>query len=111
MNLLNMFGDLNSAILTGAAGLLMGFFLKVATKWADRKKDNLTEHLELRKELREELDTVKEELRQLQKDVDEWREKYYAQVEINAVLQSEISALRMELNDYRGSTGEFNTQE
>jgi regulator of replication initiation timing len=81
--------------------------MKFATKWTDRRKDNLTEHLELRKELREELDTVKEELHQLQKELDEWREKYYHQVEVTTLLQAELAALRNELSEYKDQTGEY----
>ncbi len=109
MEIKDLFGEMNSAIMTVIAGLGVGLVLKLVTRWVDRKKDNLNEHLELRKELREELDSVKEELRQLQKDLDDWREKYYHQVEINTALQSEIAALRLELTEYREATGEYKT--
>lgn len=110
MEIKDIFGEMNSAIVTGVAGLAMGLLLKVMTKWTDRKNDNLTEHLELRKELREELDSVKHELHQLQKELDEWREKYYHQVEINTILQSEVAALRLELKEYRERTDEHDTK-
>ena len=82
--------------------------MKFVSRATDKRKDNLTEHLELRKELREELDTVKEELYRLQKELDEWREKYYHQVELTTLLQVELSQLRMEMSEYRDKTGEFN---
>jgi uncharacterized protein YlxW (UPF0749 family) len=101
--------EFNSTIVATIAALLVGVIMKYVTKVSDRRKDSLTEHLELRKELREELDTVKEEIHRLQKDLDDWREKYYHQVEVNSVLQSQISALRFELQEYRDKTGEHNT--
>ena len=106
-----LFTQFNSAIFATVSGLVVGLLMKVATKITDRRTDNLTEHLELRKELREELDTVKEELHQLQKQLDEWREKYYHQVEVTAVLQAELTALRIELAEYKTQTGEFISQE
>lgn len=109
MKITEIFGELNSAVTATVAGLAVGVIMKFASKMTDRRKDSLNEHLELRKELREELDAVKEELHQLQKDLNEWREKYYHQVEVNTLLQAEISALRMELADYKERTGEFNS--
>jgi uncharacterized protein YlxW (UPF0749 family) len=101
--------EFNSTIVATVAALVVGVIMKYLTKISDRRKDSLTEHLELRKELREELDTVKDELRQLQKDLDDWREKYYHQVEVNAILQSQVAALRLELTEYQEKTGEHNT--
>lgn len=98
--------EFSSTIIAAVGALVVGVIMKYVAKVSDRRKDNLAEHLELRKELREELDTVKDELRQLQKDLDEWREKYYHQVEVNTGLQAEIAALRSELVDYRTRTDE-----
>jgi uncharacterized protein YlxW (UPF0749 family) len=106
MQLAETLKEFNSTVVVTVAALVMGVLMKYITKLSERRKDNLNEHLELRKELREELDTVKDELRQLQKDIDDWREKYYHQVEVNAVLQSQISALRLELTDYQERSGE-----
>jgi uncharacterized protein YlxW (UPF0749 family) len=101
-------GELGSPIVAIIAAVVIGAAMKLVNRATDRRKDNLTEHLKLRKELREELDTVKDELRQLQRDLNEWREKYYHQLEINAVLQSEMAALRFELEEYKENTGEHN---
>ncbi len=100
-----IFGQINSTIFATVAGLVVGVIMKYAAKVTDRRKDNLNEHLELRKELREELDTVKEELHQLQKEIDEWREKYYHQVEVTTLLQAELAAMRIEMSNY--TSGEF----
>jgi uncharacterized protein YlxW (UPF0749 family) len=109
MSLVDTLKELNSTVVATVAALIVGVIMKYVTKVSDRRKDNLAEHLELRKELREELDTVKEELRQLQKDLDDWREKYYHQVEVNTTLQAEIAAMRIELQEYREKTGEHGT--
>ena len=68
------------ATTAGVAALIGGVFLKLIEKlWLS--KTVVDEHAVLRKELREELDAVKEEIASLRDEVDEWREKYYSQVE------------------------------
>ena len=84
----SVFGEFNSAIIASIGALIVGMVMKFASKLTDKRKDALTEHLELRKELREELDAVKAEINTLQKELDEWREKYYHQVEVTTLLQA-----------------------
>jgi uncharacterized protein YlxW (UPF0749 family) len=109
MQVPSMFGEFNSAVVAALGALVFGAVMKVISKITDKRKDALAEHLELRKELREELDAVKAEINTLQKELDEWREKYYHQLETTTVLQAEIAALRLELSDYVTSSGEFSS--
>ena len=104
----NLFGEFNSAIIAALGALVFGALMKFVSKLTDKRKDTLNEHLELRRELREELDAVNAEINTLQKELDEWREKYYHQVEVTTLLQAEIAALRLELSDY--TSGEFSSQ-
>ena len=107
----SVLGEFNSAIIATVAALIVGVVMKFASKVTDKRKDALVEHLELRKELREELDAVKEEISTLQKELDEWREKYYHQLEVTTILQAELAALRIELSDYVTNSGEFSSDE
>jgi uncharacterized protein YlxW (UPF0749 family) len=107
MGIAETLNQFNSTITATVAALVVGVLMKFVSHTTDKRKDNLTEHLELRKELRDELDTVKEELYQLQKELNEWREKYYHQVELTTILQIELSQLRIEISEYKNSTGEF----
>jgi len=107
----NLFGEFNSAIIAALGALVFGALMKFVSKLTDKRKDTLNEHLELRRELREELDGVKAELHPLQKELDEWREKYYHQVEVTTLLQAELAALRHELVEYKEQTGEFTLRE
>ena len=101
----NLFGEFNSAIIAALGALVFGALMKFVSKLTDRRKDTLNEHLELRRELREELDAVKAEINTLQKELDEWREKYYHQVEVTTLLQAELAAMRIEMSNY--TSGEF----
>jgi regulator of replication initiation timing len=67
----------------------------------------LEEHSALRKELRDELDYLKEEIASLRKEVDEWREKYYHQVETTNGLSFEVNVLKSRLREYETITDEF----
>ena len=109
MQLPSAFGEFNSAVVAGIGALFVGVLMKFVSKFTDKRKDALNEHLELRRELREELDAVKAEINTLQKELDEWREKYYHQVEVTTLLQAEIAALRLELSEYTSNSGEFSS--
>jgi len=90
----------------GAAAILGGIMLKLIEKlWLS--KTVVDEHAVLRKELREELDAVKDEIASLRDEVDEWREKYYSQVETTNELLFEVSVLKTRLRKYETDSGEF----
>ena len=106
MQLLETIDKLDSTLVATLSALFAGVVMKMFTKLTDRRKDRLDEHVTLRKELREELDTVKEEMHQLRTEIDTWREKYYHQVETTNMLLAEVAALKLELADYRNQTAE-----
>lgn len=108
MNTLNEF---NTALYAGLAGLFVAFITKVASKFLDNDKTELETHVTLRKELREELDNVKNELHRLQEELSEWREKYYHQVELTNSLKVDILTLTEELNEYKRISGIYQSSE
>jgi vacuolar-type H+-ATPase subunit I/STV1 len=97
--------DFSSALYGTLGALVAGTILKLINKILERRSDQLTEHTILRKELREELDTVKEELCALQTALDEWKQKYYHQVEITNTLQMDVLKLTDELTEYKRISG------
>lgn len=99
--------QLNSAIIAALSGLLVGAAIRLGNKFFDKKKEQLEEHVTLRKELREELDAVKEEINLLRQQVDEWREKYYHQVELTNQLKMDVIRLTDELDEYKRISGVF----
>lgn len=66
------------------------------------------EQASFRSELREELDALREQIIDLKKEVDRWRERYYEQVGVNNMLQIQLSTIRLELDDYKAA---FNSGE
>jgi uncharacterized coiled-coil DUF342 family protein len=94
------------ATTAGVAAIVGGVVLKLIEKlWLS--KTVVDEHAVLRKELREELDAVKDEIACLREEVDEWREKYYSQVETTNELLFEVSVLKTRLRKYESDSGEF----
>lgn len=108
--------ELNNIVVTpdattaGIAALVGGVLIKVFEKlWLS--KTAVDEHASLRKELREELDAVKREISSLREEVDEWREKYYTQVETTNELLFEVNVLKTRLRKYESDTSEFSIDE
>lgn len=100
-----MDSDFLPAVYASLAGLLVGGLVKLVNDVTDKRKNALDEHLSLRKELREELDAVKEELYALQQQLDEWKNKYYAQVELTNTLKLDILHLTQDLEEYKRISG------
>lgn len=97
--------ELFTALYATIAGLVVGSIIKLITKILDRKQTELTTHVTLRKELREELDTVKLELHQIQVELDEWKHKYFDQVQATNELKLAVINLNEELAEYKSITG------
>jgi hypothetical protein len=97
----NSIVELTSAIYAGLAAIIGGTVVKLLNSISDGGKSALETHLVLRRELREELDTVKEELQRLQVELDEWKQRYYNQVEITGELKLAILKLSDDLLDHK----------
>ena len=103
--------EFEAAIYAAVAGLAVGGIIKLINKFIDSDKTELSTHILLRKELREELDTVKTELHQIQLELDEWKHKYFDQVQMTNELKLEIINLTEDLNEHKKRTGNFSIAE
>lgn len=101
------FPELHPAIYAALSGFIISAAVKLTNKLFDRRKEKLEEHVILRKELREELDIVRDDLHRIQSELDEWKEKYYAQVELTNALKLDILKLTEELTEYKNNSGIF----
>ena len=99
--------EFETAIYASAAGFVVGAVMKLVTKFLERDRNELDMHVTLRKELREELDTVKTDLYRFQNELDEWKQKYYDQVQLTNQLKLDIISLTDELNEYKRISGIF----
>lgn len=67
-----------------------GVGLKVAEHWLGRSKVKVDDAARIRDELRLEITAQREEIKQLEKDVDRWRDEYYNLREKYMTLQTEL---------------------
>lgn len=74
-------GGISQAWLALIGALLGGSGLKVIEHWLNKSKVKDDSATSFRKELREEVTSLREELRKAEKELDEWRDKYYALVD------------------------------
>ena len=88
-------------------GLFAGIVIKFANKMLDGRREKFDEHIQLRKELREELDAVLERVDKLQEELDTWKQKYFDQVVLTNELRSDIMKLTHELDDYKRNSGMY----
>lgn len=95
-----MLFDLSSISETQAA-LLSAVFggagVKLLEKLLSRRSDAFTESEKIRAELRAQLETSRKELDEWKTEADDWREKYWGQVQVCIELQSENEKLKNEL--------------
>ena len=101
--------EFETAIYASMAGFVVGAVMKVVTKFLERDKSELDMHVTLRKELREELDSVKTDLHRIQSELDEWKQKYFDQVQITSQLKLDVVSLTEEIYEYKRVSGIFPT--
>jgi peptidoglycan hydrolase CwlO-like protein len=103
------FGLSPEFVKVSTSAIFGGIAFKIVERFLN-SKHYVNEQLTLRLELRKELDTVREEVVRLREEVDEWREKYYHQVELTTTLQVQLNGLRCEIEEHKERlTSEFET--
>lgn len=92
--------SLESAWIPLATAVFGGVGLKMAEHWLGRAKVRIDEAETIRNELRIEITSLREEVRGLESQVNEWRGKYYdlreQQIELNTELAKAVQQLKEE---------------
>jgi hypothetical protein len=96
--------EFQTAMYAAVSGMVIAGIVKLFNKFVESNSADLETHVALRKELREELDTVKTELRFIQTELDNWKLKYFDQVQLTNELKLELISLGDELREYKQST-------
>ena len=86
-----MFGGLDPAWIALIGTLFGGVVLKVSEHWLGRNKTNSDDAKAIREELRSQITSQKEEIRQLEDEVNEWRSKYYDLRDSYVKIQTELT--------------------
>jgi len=87
-----MFGGLSPAWLALIGTIIATVGVKVLERWLGKADRSTTDAAQIRLELKDQVQSYKEEIRRLEDEVDEWRGKYYAVME-------ELVAKRIELQN------------
>jgi peptidoglycan hydrolase CwlO-like protein len=91
-------GETQAALLSAIFG---GAGVKILEKLISRHSDKFNEAEKIRSELRGELEIAKKEVEDRKAEADEWREKYWHQVQLATEYLSEIEKLK---NDVAGQS-------
>lgn len=76
-----------------------GVGLKLAEHWLGRNKVRIDDAAKLRDELRLEITAQREEIKQLESDVDKWRKEYYDLRDKYINLQTELTLALQKIKD------------
>lgn len=76
-----------------------GLGLKITEHWLSRGKIKVDEASAIRNELRLEVTALRAEIKQLEADVDKWREEYYKARDKLVAMQTELTLALQKLND------------
>lgn len=116
---------LSYPISAGLLAIVGGIVLKIVEKFLSEDSDELKTNIELRRELREEVNALREEYNRVSAELSEWKTKYFEQMEEisqlharNIELESKIEAninliksLQDELEEYKKISNEHRCKE
>lgn len=92
-------------LLEQAVPVVTAFFGGIGVKILDKKRSKRShefdEAAKIREELREQIDTLHEELEGWKAEADEWRKMYWEQVEINILQKSAFESFKSEFDSLR----------
>jgi malate synthase len=92
------------------AAVFGGVGIKLLDKLFSHPKDVMNESKRIRDEIRKENTALRSEVDARRKDADEWRSKYWLEIEENANLVSQISIMQAELENLRNQQSPEDSQ-
>lgn len=84
------------AAIAAAGGAIL---LKIVEKWTIRKSETMNDAARIRNELRSDITRLREENIQLEKEVNEWHEKYWAEKSLHDSDEMLIRTFKTEVSD------------
>lgn len=89
LNQLEKYTPLITAICGGAG-------IKLVDKIMSKRSDTFNESAKIREELRTSVDQLREDIDKSKEESDEWRQKYWEQVEVNIHLKGMFETLQLD---------------
>lgn len=102
MNLIDFQINTTGKVFIGIfSALCGGTFLRIMEKILNKKKEAIDDATQIRTELRKQVELLTAEIIEVKKEVTEWREKYWEQVELVSQQNEELAKLRIEIEQLR----------
>lgn len=89
-----------------AGALFGGAGLEFIKRWLAKAKEKDDTAVNLRNELRGDLTELKKELDEVEREVTQWKDRYYDIVEKKLQIQSQLDKARLQLEQNRGGSNE-----
>jgi len=104
--LLTLIGDgqPSSAVILAVLAVGLG---KILEKFLNKHHVKFEESMVLRKQCRDDIDILRAELGKFRIEVDEWREKYWEQINKNSNLQTNINSLQFQVETLRAEVSHY----
>jgi hypothetical protein len=80
-----------------------GAGIKLLDKIVSKRSDTFNESAKIRDELRISIDQLREDIERYKEESDEWRKKYWEQVEINIHQKGMLESLQSEFETFKNS--------
>jgi chromosome segregation ATPase len=90
--------DIDANVLAAIAAAGGAILLKIVEKWTIRRSETLSDAARIRDELRADITRLRDENLQLEKEVNEWHEKYWTEKSLRDSDELLINAFRMEVS-------------
>ena len=97
-NWVEIFQALDQGIIVVILTVLGGIIVKLLDIYQKKDHEDITDTLAVRSQIIKELDSLKDEINELKTQLDDWKNKYWEQIKINAEQNALILKLRTEVD-------------
>jgi peptidoglycan hydrolase CwlO-like protein len=89
--------DMNTTAVAAIIAAVGAVLVKVIEKWASNRNESFNEGERIRKELRDEIESMKDDVTELKREANEWRQKYWTSVHRERTDEYRIEELETEI--------------
>lgn len=90
--------DITTVVISLSAALLSGFGTALMSSFSDKKKEQIRRQERYQDQLKIELKDLKIQLYQVEKDLDEWKDKYYDAIQQLIAVRAELEETLVKLS-------------
>jgi malate synthase len=95
----------NPTVLALLGTIFGGVGLKVTEAFLGKKKVQSDEAASIRKELREDVNSLRQQIKEQKMETDKWRDEYYKSLEVISATKSEVINIKTKIGDLEDEVG------